>query len=124
MPISPIAFSDSAKALLSVGGEIDYRNAASRAYYCMYHSIQRKVLSQCKNIPLYPKAGVHAALIRFLEDGGKKGGIGSIDAKECLKLSMALGAAKRLRARADYDLDDVFSRTDAEQVIRSAERFV
>ena len=51
MPISPIAFSDSAKALLSVGGEVDYRNAASRAYYCMYHSIQRKVLSQCNNIP-------------------------------------------------------------------------
>lgn len=124
MPISPIAFSDSAKALLSIGGEVDYRNAASRAYYSMYHSIQRKVLSECNSIPRYPKAGVHAALIRFLEDSGKNCGIGSIEAKECLRLSMALGAAKRLRSRADYDLDDMFSRTDAEQVIRSAERFI
>lgn len=124
MSVEPRSFIESAKKILLLGCEVDHRNAASRAYYCMYHTVLNEVLEHVVEVPRYQGAGSHQSLILYLNEKANSGGIGKINEKECYRLSLSLGQGKVLRTVADYKISEPFRQVDAEVLIKSAERFL
>lgn len=98
------------------GQEIDYRNAASRAYYALYHAALQLMLSEVGRVKRYP-CGVHQCLINHLEEIAQQGGEGKITADLGADLAGVLAQAKRLRNNADYKLGLRFRESDAQMVI-------
>lgn len=65
MAISAKDFLNTASSCLSEDTECDYRNAASRAYYSMYHAVSG---IQTQTIPHYSGGGVHHSLVVHLQN--------------------------------------------------------
>lgn len=106
-------FLDSAKVFLSGLSEIDYRNAASRGYYAAYHIC----LKLGKRYPDFidDKSGVHEKLITKLE-GARDHNIKAI--------GYILRVCKNSRKKADYLLEDKFSKQEAELTIIQAVKII
>ncbi|MFQ5887285.1 MAG: HEPN domain-containing protein [Candidatus Hydrothermarchaeales archaeon] len=89
-----------------------YRDAISRAYYCMYHSARS--LLAIKEI--YPKS--HRGMLKlFGLEVVKKNEIEDLYGK-------ALGFAMDKREKSDYDFSVQFSREEAKAVIEEADKFL
>ena len=114
MSVEPEEFSRSAAAIIAGEcREIDFRNAASRAYYAAYHH----ALSLA--IDLEAKAtingGYHELVIKTLTTAGNN----PIGLK-CRRVGILLSTMRQVRQRADYQLDLDFKRSDTESVITTA----
>lgn len=113
MSVTPRMFAVSAQKIAATGTEIDYRNAASRAYYALYHAALELMLDEFGEIKRYKRCGVHQWLIKHLEEVGQNGGSGKITAELSSDLADVLTQVKRLRTNADYKLNLRFKKSDA-----------
>jgi len=106
-------FLDSARVFLSGSSEMDYRNAASRGYYAAYHIC----LNLGKQLPDFTdeKLGVHEKLITKLERARDR----NIKA-----VGYILRTCKSSRKKADYLLEDKFSKQEAGLTINHAEKII
>ena len=93
-------------------GEINYRNAASRAYYSGYHC----ALPIANNIGIPADAGGnHASLIAAFEKERK------LDYK---KIGYMLRQCFQIRVKADYQIDENFELGSAETAIEQIDKII
>ncbi len=88
--------------------EVDYRNAASRAYYAAYHA--------CKNIAEQKKINLsagatHEKLILGLKNSRNK---------DLQRLGNILQNMRDSRHKADYKINDTFSYQEAKKILGMA----
>lgn len=111
MSVTYQQFLDSAKESLNGESEIDYRNAASRSYYAAYHIC----LDLGRRFPDFTdvKGGVHERLINKL-----------VNAKDpnIKSVGYILQTCRSFRKKADYLLQDKFSKYEAETTIKQTEK--
>lgn len=113
MSVDPGDFLVSAVAMLQPeSSEIDFRNAASRAYYAAYHAA--RALAVTLPVQAVVKGGAHEQVIKTLTDGGT-----SHFSMQCRRVGYLLSTMRTARHRADYELGTDFLRTDAESLISS-----
>lgn len=87
--------------------EVDWRNAASRAYYAAFHRCQ--ALAHDQAVPVPPYAGVHRAIVEaFTERSNPRWLRG---------LGYRLEQCRQRRATADYDIAEPFERGTAATVL-------
>lgn len=111
MPVSGSEFLQSAQSYLSNNTEIHYRNAASRAYYAIYHEITGKL----RNIPEPQGTGVHQSLYNYLVSVNK--GEEDFCPRALKGIGYQLNQCKAIRTRADYLTGEDFSQTHADSAI-------
>lgn len=107
MSVSYNDFITSAKIVVKGGSEIDYRNAASRAYYGAYHEAER--MSSVSNGSIGKGGGVHQKLINKLKTHS---GSTSRD-DEIRQIGVMLDMCKKQRIYADYRLQRQYTQTNA-----------
>lgn len=101
---------ETARELATGTREVDFRNAASRAYYAAYHRCR----PIAKGLGLRTsERGVHSDVIDALITATKP---------EPKQLARLLKQCRTLRAKADYKTDQFFRRSEAETCIRRVER--
>lgn len=113
-----------AQDIVTTRTEVNYRTAASRAYYALYHAALELMLKEFNEIKRYPRCGVHQCLINHLEEVGENGGTGKISAKLSTDLAETLALVKRLRTNADYRLNHRFQESDALMSIDYASEYL
>jgi uncharacterized protein (UPF0332 family) len=86
--------------------EVDCRNAASRAYYCAFHSCKQLLEQHPPNEPQY--GSVHDKVIAELLNHQDK---------RFRKLGNMLKATKKLRTDSDYELQKKFPIQNAKTAI-------
>jgi uncharacterized protein (UPF0332 family) len=102
-------FLDSAYQILQgAKGEVDYRNAASRAYYAAYHLAEKRVGESAT------MGASHERIITALK--------GSPHQQE-RSLGNQLQQIKRSRVWADYRLDEDFPRIESNKVLKIVKSF-
>ncbi len=113
MSVTHQHFLDSARVFLSGTSEMDCRNAASRSYYAAYHIC----LNLGRQFPDFAdeKYGVHEKLIKKLENARDR---------NIKSIGYVLRTCKVSRNKADYSLEEKFSKQEAEMAIKQAERIV
>ena len=102
MSVTPNELLEAAKAIGGGDAEVDRRNAVSRAYYAAWHRCQP--IGQSVGLSAPPGGGVHQQLIDTLEQ----------DRNMTLRsLGYMLRQCRRLRIKADYEIESDFSPEDA-----------
>ena len=110
MAVTPNDLLEAARELATANREVDFRNAASRAYYAAYHRCR----PIAKDLGLRTsKRGVHSDVIDALVAATKP------DPRQLARL---LKQCRTLRGKADYKTDQFFRRSEAEICIRQVER--
>ncbi|MDR5777374.1 MULTISPECIES: hypothetical protein [unclassified Caballeronia] len=114
MTVSSADFLVSAIACSNGGAEIDFRNCISRAYYSVYHAALPVADAHFPDTNAALAMGTHERLSkRFLASPTRSAkGVGYV-----------LENLKRARHRADYDLGDEVTGSDAAQAIADARAF-
>ena len=106
-------FLTSAQKLIEKNSEVDYRNAASRAYYCAFHLCRillEKLPQSQDNIGTSHQKIIDALLL-------------SSD-KRLKLLGNQLKMARQLRHKADYKVDIKFTRYEASRVLSYVRKMV
>jgi uncharacterized protein (UPF0332 family) len=106
-------FLTSAQKLIEANSEVDYRNAASRAYYCAFHLCRillEKLPQSQDNIGTSHQKIIDALLL-------------SSD-KRLKLLGNQLKMARQLRHKADYKVDIKFTRYEASRVLSYVRKIV
>lgn len=119
MPVLPSDFLALSKRSPNPLEEIDIRNSVSRAYYAAYLEASSVQKSSPAQLPPSVKGGVHARLIAFYEQGLFEGQ--SLTLSQQIRIAGLLRTAKRLRVKADYQLDTIVAESDMETCILLAE---
>ena len=110
MAVSPKQLLDAARELAEGSREVDFRNAASRAYYAVYHRC-RPIAK--RNGLRSSRWGVHSDVIDALRTATDP------RLKEMARL---LKRCKGLRTKADYNTDKDFRRSEAQAGVRQAQK--
>lgn len=109
MAVSPKQLLDAALELVEGNREVDFRNAASRAYYAAYHRCR----PIARNSGLRSShRGVHSDVIDALRTASKP---------RLKQLAQMLARCKALRAKADYTIDKEFRRPEAQTSTRQVQ---
>ena len=112
MTVTPDALFEAASILGRGDSEVDLRNAASRAYYAAYHRC--RPLDQ--DLPSPPgRGGVHRAFIDSLTKARSS---------KLKSLGYMLDQCRKLRVKADYDIESEFRPGDARTVLTQCERIL
>lgn len=106
-------FLSTAQELIQGNREIDYRNAASRAYYCAFHRC-KMLLEELPKSQGCLGASHQKVILELL----------SYPDKEVNKLGKKLEQAKRLRQKADYQLNARFSRYEASRIVSQVQNIL
>lgn len=116
MSVVPQDFLDSAQHLLdqNPSREIDWRNAASRAYYALYH-FARIYAEQNLISPSTYSDTTHKRLIQLYLDAGKSD-------MWLLSVGYIIKNARNIRTNADYKCNLDFMRSDACSVLADFQR--
>lgn len=118
MSVTHREFLSSAESTARGVAEIDFRNAASRAYYSAFHAC----LSAASFCPIaaVPNAGQHEKLIQRFKR------YPSADPRFPLanKIANLLDQAKGLRVRADYKIVSPFKKSVTETQIHNVKRLL
>ncbi|EHD22070.1 MULTISPECIES: bacteriophage protein [Brenneria] len=123
MPVSRDCFLDIAKDSLKNSGEQWTRNAISRSYYFMFHSVKSIIIDKA---PDRDKAGnrlpfgEHKRLSEYLCSGDAAEDY-SLDGPTAEKIGMKLRSAHQKRCDADYALEKKINRIDALKMVVAAE---
>ena len=108
MAITPDALLQTAREMASGAREVDWRNAASRAYYAAHH--------RC--IPFaYERASVSPGHAQMIADLKRRS-----DADGSMQVGYLLEHCKVLRERADYRLEATFRSVDANLALTRTSR--
>lgn len=114
MSVSADEFLAQSRRLLADGKEIDIRSSISRAYYSAYHCAEAAAGRMELPESARRNTGTHEKLFARFDGGGKR-----------LKmLARMLRDKKRLRAAADYDLQESFESAEAVLHIREVESMI
>lgn len=105
MSVKPSEFLDFAESILASCQEINCRNAISRSYYSLYHSVCEKL----KNCP--PTS--HQGVISYLRNKNQE----SLDPMTMRKIAAILEQTKKQRHVADYDLNHNIDESDAKSTL-------
>lgn len=109
MPIHYDEFLNCARQFLQqAGAEIDLRNCSSRAYYYLFHKV-RETFRHHKEAHFHNGMGDHEEALKFLL---------RIDQRPLA--DRFLGCLRR-RENADYDINDPFSQTKAQDQLSEVE---
>ena len=112
MAVSPKQLLDAALELAEGSREVDFRNAASRAYYAAYHRCR----PIAKRIGLRSShRGVHSDVIDALRTATKP---------SLKQLAQMLARCKGLRAKADYNIGKEFKRSEAQTSTRQVQKIL
>ena len=111
MSVTPTELLEAAKILGRGGAEVDRRNAASRAYYAAWH----RCLPIGRAIGLATRGGVHQQLIETLTRSSNR---------TLKSLGYMLEQCRRLRARADYEIEADFPPEDLRIVLTQSEKIL
>ena len=112
MAVSPKQLLEAAQELAQGSREVDFRNAASRAYYAAYHRC--RPIAQ-RNGLRSSNRGVHSDVIDALRTA----------TKPTLKhLAQMLARCKALRAKADYKIAEDFRRSEAQASTLQAQKIL
>ena len=112
MAVSPKQLLEAAQELAQGSREVDFRNAASRAYYAAYHRC--RPIAQRNGLRSSGR-GVHGDVIDALRTA----------TKPTLKhLAQMLARCKALRAKADYNIAEDFRRSEAQTSTRQAQKIL
>lgn len=113
--MNPIDFLETATEFLQKQPvrEVDYRNAASRAYYCALHSCKNLLEQSTSRISVTDTS--HQKIIRELQAN-----------TDCLIVALGnkLFSLKSQRNNADYELDKKFTFKDAERLVQHTRRLL
>lgn len=120
MAVAPSDMLDAAAEMAAGSREVDWRNAASRAYYAAYHRC--KVLAQDERIEVDANRSAHEALVRAL---------GARDNSRPMRvISDVLDKCRMKRRDADYEIGKQFlkqaaltSVEDCREIIARADVF-
>lgn len=116
MPVSAEDFIHSATLLHSKGSqEMDWRNAASRAFYGTLHCAEVFLKTQgLKDLSSHLRMGTHERIIEQLSASELTSG---------KALAYILQDMKRRRVIADYRIEEPFQEADASLQLKTALRF-
>jgi len=105
---------DLCNVLIGQASEVSYRASIGRAYYAVYHeAVKTADRIGLKNAPVM-NAGTHERLYsRYSEPGGS-----------LARLARRMRDCKRLRAKADYDLDCDVSKEQAQLHARQCQNLL
>ena len=107
MPVTPKEILTAASVLLRGGGEVDWRNAASRAYYAAHHRCRR--LAHDEGLALDQVGSAHAGVVDALGQMG--------NARPLRELAGMLDRCRLRRRDADYEIEKAFARDLANAVV-------
>lgn len=103
MAVTPDELLTAAERLLGQGaGEVDWRNAASRAYYGAYHRC--RLVADSAGLGATQTGGVHAGLVAAF--------LAPLNPRPVRALGYMLDQSRLSRVDADYNIDVPFSRAD------------
>lgn len=105
MSIKPSEFLDFAENILASDEEINCRNAISRSYYSLYHSV-------CEELKHCPPTS-HQGVISYLRSNNQE----LLDPMVMRRIAAILEQTKKQRHVADYDLDHNIDESDAKSTI-------
>jgi hypothetical protein len=115
MSVTPEEFSDLATRLIANPTEIDWRGAASRAYYAAYH-ISKAASSLCPdNSHFAIEGGTHAKLIDRFESWHHPD---PEVRKKSKRIAYILRDMKKTREHADYDIVRTLLKAESETKIK------
>ena len=110
MAVNPNQLLEAAQELAQGNREVDFRNAASRAYYAAYHRC--RPIAKRNGLRSLGQ-GVHSDVIDALRTA----------TKPTLKhLAQMLARCKSLRAKADYNIEEEFKDSEAQTTTRQAQK--
>ena len=110
MAVTPNDLLEAARELANGNREVDFRNAASRAYYAAYHRCK----PVAKSFGLRTSArGVHSDVIDTLS---------RVTKPTPKQLARLLRKCRTIRSKADYRTDEDFKRSEVDFSIRQAEK--
>lgn len=119
MPVTARQILEAAEELADGGREVDWRNAASRAYYAAFQRCRQLVVEE--RLPLGESAPAHVAVIDAL--------VANLNPAPLKRLGFMLRGCRDRRADADYEIDASFSRqvgrsvvTDCRRILTEADR--
>ena len=110
MAVSPKQLLDAALELAEGSREVDFRNAASGAYYAAYHRC--RPISK-RNGLRSSHRGAHSDVIDALRTATRP---------RLKQLAQMLARCKALRAKADYNIDEEFRRSEAQTSTRQVQK--
>jgi uncharacterized protein (UPF0332 family) len=111
MSVKPEDILALANSLLETDGECSYRSSASRAYYATFHMIKAATTICPDNSHFVIDTGTHGKLI----DRFKNWNTSNVEHKKIGKqIAYILTDMKRTREIADYEIDSVFLKSQAE----------
>ncbi|EJO9909268.1 hypothetical protein ACEV90_13375 [Vibrio parahaemolyticus] len=108
------------QSLSSATTEIEFRNIISRSYYGMYHGVLE--ILTCDPVPIQG-VGCHESLKHYLVSYDAKQNE-PYDKNDLRRLKTFLEIYKTLRKKADYNLDESFSSTQAKSTADSLDKFL
>jgi len=114
MSVTSSDFLISAQAHATGGDEMSHRNCISRAYYSVYHAAYPVAIAHLPDPNKNFFMGEHERLSKRYRASS------NATAKS---IGYMLENMKAARHRADYDLGDTVSQSDATQVLANARRF-
>lgn len=94
--------------------EVDWRNAASRAYYAAFHCC--RAVAQQARLPVPESLSAHAVLIDALTQ--------NLNPPSLKGLGYMLEQCRKRRNEADYDIHQEFPRQLAETVLNDCRRIL
>ena len=120
MAVSEKDFLDSARAFVKPpSSEMDFRNAASRAYYSSLHSCM-KIVATFPTIGDASKGGIHAQAIDQLLNPPTS--VSKDKAAITKKAGLILKHMKTIRTKADYYINKDFKEEHSDEVFMYTER--
>ena len=107
MAVTPEQIFGAASVLLAGDAEVDWRNAAGRAYYAAYHRCTRLALEE--GLALGQGGSAHAGVVDALGEMG--------NARPLRELAGMLDRCRLRRREADYEIEKAFARDLANAVV-------
>ena len=113
MPVTPNELLEAAKVIGRGEAEVDWRNAASRAYYAAWHRCLP--IGRSVGLSAQPGQGVHQQLIETLT-GNRNATLKS--------LGYMLKQCRDLRVEADYEIETDFPPAAARTALEQCEKIL
>ena len=114
MAVTPEILLDAAIAIGKGTAEVDRRNAVSRAYYAAFHRCRS--VAQDARLSVAETGSVHVALIDAL--------VAPLTPTPLKSIGYMLDQCRRMRADADYGIDQDFPEYLAKNVLRNCRKIL
>ncbi len=112
MAVNPDALLTAAEVIGRGHEELDWRNAASRAYYAAFH--RSRFLIEEQGLQPIQSHSAHLDVIEALKDRANSGDLKSV--------GYMLDFCRKLRIVADYEIQAAFPKGDADTALEQARR--